>query len=142
MKVEIIDSKNYYKKIEYQNIYKAVNSAFGNVINDNYVIIDKEKGGNLMVVIINEEVFWRNFAEVLEEGLDTDVAKNLTSKLLTWRAKDAILYSNSSDRFMFSGMSGIPFNSKLSSTYVGHWSSATKTLVAFRIGSDDEDSYS
>ena len=134
MKVEIIDSKNYYKKIEYQNIYKAVDSAFGNVINDNYVIIDKEKGGNLMVVIINEEVFWRNFAEVLEEGLDTDV-----TKLLTWRAKDAILYSDSSDRFMFSGMS---FNSKFSSTYVGHWSSATKTLVAFRIGSDDEDSYS
>jgi hypothetical protein len=137
MKVEIIDSKNYYKKIEYQNIYKAVDSAFGNVINDNYVIIDKEKGGNLMVVIINEEVFWRNFAEVLEEEFEVDA-----SKLLTWRAKDAILYSNSSDRFMFSGMSGIPFNSKLSSTYVGHWSSATKTLVAFRIGSDDEDSYS
>jgi len=134
MKVEIIDSKNYYKKIEYQNIYKAVDSAFGNVINDNYVIIDREKSGNLIVVIINEEVFWRNFTEVLEEGLDTDV-----TKLLTWRAKDAILYSDSSDRFMFSGMS---FNSKFSSTYVGHWSSATKTLVAFRIGSDDEDSYS
>jgi hypothetical protein len=134
MKVEIIDSKNYYKKIEYQSIYKAVDSAFGNVINDNYVIIDKEKGGDLIVVIINEEVFWRNFTEVLEEGLDTDA-----TKLLTWRVKDAILYSNGSDRFVFSGM---PFNSKFSSTYVGHWSSATKTLVAFRIGSDDEDSYS